>query len=396
VATPITTQQAPSGRDKWAPLALGFRPFFLLGIGSAILLMLLSLAGFSAGLWTHNYFSLPLWHAHEMLFGYATAIIAGFLLTSVRNWTGLDTPSGKSLALLALLWLAPRLLSFVPALPPMVFTVLDSLFLPLLAVVLGRLILRARLSNNYPIPVLLVLLGLCNGAVHADVLGFAEGVANPAMKIAVLIIIALISVIAGRVLPFFMQRAIGVRPASHVWVEKLALPSVLLLAVAIAYDHPWPIIEAALLATVIHGIRLFSWFDRAILHEPMLWVLHTGYAWLVAGFLLYAIAEWMGISTVQAVHAWTVGSIGIFTLGMMARVALGHTGRNIEALPLIPAAFILLILATLIRVFVPGISPAMMDASILISAICWLAAFAIIALRYTSILLHTRVDGKPG
>ncbi|MDQ6966606.1 MAG: NnrS family protein, partial [Mariprofundaceae bacterium] len=100
--------------------------------------------------------------------------------------------------------------------------------------------------------------------------------------------------------------------------------------------------------------------------------------------------------TVQAVHAWTVGGIGIFTLGMMARVALGHTGRNIEALPLIPTAFILIMLATLIRVIVPGISPAMMEASVLISAICWVIAFGIAALRYTSILLHARVDGKPG
>ncbi|MDQ6967027.1 MAG: NnrS family protein, partial [Mariprofundaceae bacterium] len=320
----------------------------------------------------------------------------GFLLTSVRNWTGLDTPSGTSLALLALLWLAPRLLSFVPALPPMAFAMLDSLFLLLLAVVLGRLILRAKLSNNYPIPALLVILGLCNAAVHADVLGFAEGIANPAMKIAVLIIIALMSVIAGRVLPFFMQRAIGVRPANHIWVEKLSLPSVLLFAAVLASGQENLIIITALLTACIHGIRLIGWSDRAVLQQPMLWVLHAGYAWLVAGFLLYAIAEWMEVPTVQAVHAWTVGGIGIFTLGMMARVALGHTGRNIEALPLIPAAFILMMLAALIRVIVPGISPAMMEASVLISAICWLAAFAIVALRYTAILLHARVDGKPG
>ena len=376
-------------------LAMGFRPFFLLGILSALLLMLVSIGGFSAGLWHDNYFTLQLWHAHEMVFGYATAIIAGFLLTSVRNWTGLDTPSGASLALLAMLWLAPRLLSFVINMPPLAFAILDCIFIPLLAVLLGRLIRKAQQTNNYPIPLLLLLLALCNAAVHLEVLGLAAGISSQAMQIAVLIIIALIAVVAGRVVPFFMQRAIGARPASHAWIEKLALPSVLLLAVAIAYDHAWPIILAALLAAVIHGSRLFSWFDRAVWQQPMLWVLHAGYAWLVAGFLLYAIAERMGGSTVQAVHAWTVGGIGIFTLGMMARVALGHTGRTIEALTLIPTAFILMILAALIRGIAPTVSPAVLDAALLASGICWIVAFGIVALRYTSILLHARVDGKP-
>ncbi|PIS20126.1 MAG: hypothetical protein COW19_03950 [Zetaproteobacteria bacterium CG12_big_fil_rev_8_21_14_0_65_55_1124] len=396
VSIEIETQKGPSGPSKWALLALGFRPFFLLGICFAVLLMLVSLGGFSSGLWQNNYFNLSLWHAHEMVFAYAVAVIAGFLLTSVRNWTGLDTSSGTSLALLTLLWLAPRLLSAASFIPPVAFALLDMLFLPVLALVLARLLLQAKQSNNYPIPLLLLLLGLCNAAVHAEVLGYARDVSAQAMQLAVVVIVALIVLIAGRVVPFFMQRAIALRPVANKTIEKLALPSVLLFALTIATGQPWLIILAAFFASLIHGARLIGWFNKAILQQPMLWVLHAGYAWLVAGFLIYAISMFIGIPTVQAIHAWTVGAIGMFTLGMMARVALGHTGRNITALPWMPAAFILLLLATLIRILPPLIEPVLLDASVIISATCWIIAFIIVGLRYASILLHARVDGKPG
>jgi len=396
VAIPMATQEAPSGPGKWAPLALGFRPFFLLGTGFAVLLMLLSLGGFSAGIWHGNYFDLPLWHAHEMIFGYAVAVIAGFLLTSVRNWTGLDTPTGASLALLVLLWLAPRLLSFVADIPPMGFALLDMLFLPILTIVLSRSLLQTRQTHNYPIPVLLLLLGLCNAGVHLEVLGYAKDISTQAMQVAVVIIIALIAVVAGRVVPFFMQRAIAVRPVENKVIERLALPSILLFAGTLATGEVWLVVMAALLACGIHGARLIGWFDRAVLQQPMLWVLYAGYAWLVAGFLLYGIAVLLGMPTVQAVHAWTVGAIGMFTLGMMARVALGHTGRTIEALPWMQASFILILLATLIRVIPPAVHAGLLESSILLGALCWIVAFAIVGLRYTSILLRARVDGKPG
>ena len=392
----ITTEESKPEPKQWAPLALGFRPFFLLAIWFAVLLMLASLGGFATGIWHYNYFDLPLWHAHEMVFGYAVAVIAGFLLTSVRNWTGLPTPSGTSLLLLALLWLTPRLLSAVPFLPGVGFALLDLLFLPVLAVVIGRPILKSKQAHNYPIPVLLILLGLCNAVVHLEVLALLEAVSSQALQIAVVIIIALIAVIAGRVVPFFMQRSIGARPSAHKLIEKLALPSVLLVAVTIAIDNPWLIINATLLAAVIHGLRLISWFDRAVLKEPMLWILHVGYAWLVVGFLIYAIALLMDLPTMHAIHAWTLGGIGMFTLGMMTRVALGHTGRTIQALAWIPAAFILMFIATLMRVILPMIKLELLDMSVHISATCWIIAFIIIGIRYSSILMRARVDGKPG
>jgi len=392
---PLAAEARDIGHNQWAPLALGFRPFFLHGIWFAVLLMAISLYGFHAR-WQAGYFNAPLWHAHEMLFGYATAVIAGFLLTAVRNWTRLPTPTGAALALLVMLWLAPRILSLIPAMPPVLFTLSDVLFLPILAIILGRLIFKAKQPHNYPIPVILLLMSLCNGAVHLESLGLVTGVSSQAMQIAVCLLIALITTIGGRVVPFFMQAAIGTRPVPNKFIETLALPSVLLLALSIATPFHGLILAAALFAGVAHSVRLIGWFDRAILQLPMLWVLHTGYAWMVAGFLLYGLAEWMNFATAQAVHAWTVGAIGMFTLGMMTRVALGHTGRAMQALPWIPTAFMLVFVAALCRVILPIVNPALLDSAVTISATCWIIAFFVAGIRYSLILLQARADGKPG
>jgi len=278
----------------------------------------------------------------------------------------------------------------------MLYALLEMLFLPVLAVVLGQVILKAKQPHNYPVPLLILLLGLCNAGVHLDMLGFAEGLAIPAMQMAVIVCIALIVLIAGRVVPFFMKGGIGTRPVTNTWIEKLALPSVLLFALSLATSYAWLIIITALLAALIHCLRLISWFDRAILRVPMLWVLHTGYACVVAGFIIYALTIWLDMATAQAIHAWTVGAIGLFTAGMMARVALGHTGRTIETLPWIKAAFLLLVIASSVRVLLPLLWPNLLHSAVLISAMCWVIAFVILAIRYTMILLLARADGKPG
>lgn len=384
-----------SNPPKWAPLALGFRPFFLLGMASAILLMSASLYGFTAG-WQTAYFDMRLWHAHEMLFGYTMAVIAGFLLTAVRNWTGLPTPTGKALGLLALLWLAPRLLSAMPWVPAAALAALDLAFLPVLALLIGRLIVKAKQPHNYPVPLLLLLLMLCNAAVHLEMFGIFKGIAHPAMQGAVCLIIGLIVLVAGRVVPFFMQSALGARPGSFKLAEQLALPSVLLCSAALIAPNPAAIVVCALSAGAIHAARLFSWFDRAVFGQPMLWVLHAGYAWLVAGFFLYALAEGLDWPVTHVIHAWTIGAIGMFTLGMMARVALGHTGRPVQALPGMPTAFALIGIAALVRVFLPIISPELLNASLRISAACWIIAFLWTSMRYASMLVLARADGKPG
>lgn len=380
----------------WAPLALGFRPLFLLASWFAIFFMLISLGGFVSGIWHYNYFELSLWHAHEMLFGFAAAVVAGFLLTAVRNWTGLATPTGWALAGLVLLWLVPRIASATPV-PPLLFALSDMLFLPTVALVIFLRLHQAKQPHNYSVPALLLLLGASNAGIHLGVLEVVPGIAAPMLLLATLIFVSIIVLIGGRVLPFFIGRATGSQTASNRMVEKLALPVVLLFAAAQLMELP-PMITAtvALLCALLHGMRLHGWYTACIWKEPMLWVLWLAYGWLVAGFLAFAVAQLFEHGTVEAMHAWTVGAVGMFTLGMMARVSLGHTGRPITSLPWMPTAFGLVMVAAAIRAVIPPVVPDWLHAAVIISAVCWTIAFLIFSIRYSALLLRPRLDGKEG
>lgn len=384
-------------QPRWAPLALGFRPFFLAGGWSAVLLMLLFLVGYMSGLWQSNYYDFSLWHAHEMLFGFTMAVIAGFLLTAVRNWTGLDTPTGKALGWLAALWLAPRLLSAMPLIPPALLAILDILFLPVLAVVLGRVLYKAGLTKNYIVPALLLLMCGANIAIHLEILGLVDDIARPAIRLMLNLVMVLVVLLSGRVVPFFIGGALGARPETVPMVERFAIASVFVFAVAELFlSDTWIAALVALAAAILHTFRLRSWYQPGLWTQPMLWVLYLGYSWLVVGFFLHALADLSLIDRLQAVHAFTVGAIGTFTIGMMARVSLGHSGRRIEALPWMTAAFALVFAATFFRVIMPLLLPDFSDWFIIAAASCWVLAFAIFGLRYSAILMRPRSDGRPG
>ena len=393
---PMVKSALPDQPKGWAPLALGFRPFFLLAGWFAILLMATSLGGFVTGIWHYNYFDLSLWHAHEMLFGFTVAVIAGFLLTAVRNWTGIPTPSGWPLALLVLLWLMPRFVSAIPV-PPELFALLDMLFLPLLALMIFLNLKRAKQPRNYPVPALLLLLAASNAGIHLDQLGLFEGFITPMLHLAVLTTVAIVVLIAGRVLPFFIGKTTGGQTDAIRIVEKLALPSILIFA-AINLLLPYPLLVAimAMAVAVLHALRMQRWYRPGIWQEPMLWVLYLGYGWLVAGFLFYAVALLLDINLGHALHGWTIGAVSMFTLGMMARVALGHTGRPIRVLPWMAASFGLMVIAACVRVLLPMIASQWLEIAVLISGSCWIVAFLLFAMRYSMLLLRPRLDGKEG
>lgn len=376
-------------------MALGFRPFFILAAWVGLVFMLVSAGGFVAGIWHYNYFDLPLWHAHEMLFGFAIAVIAGFLLTAVRNWTGIATPTGKTLAIMVLLWLAPRLLSAVP-IPPLLFALIDLTFLPLLAIVIFRRVRKAGQVRNYSVPALLILLAIANLGIHLDVLEVYENIAVPMLHLAVLGLVALVALIGGRVIPFFIGSVTGSRPEPNRLVERMAVVSIVIFALVNLFASPSLSAGVAIAVALLHGMRLLEWYSKVVWSQPMLWVLWLGYAWLVAGFLLYSVLLLAGLSLVEAVHAWTIGGIGLVALGMMARVSLGHTGRKIVALPGISLAFMLLMCSALSRVVLPLINGEWLELSILLAAGCWVIAFLIFAVRYTGLLLRARIDGKEG
>jgi uncharacterized protein involved in response to NO len=152
----------------------------------------------------------------------------------------------------------------------------------------------------------------------------------------------------------------------------------------------------AVLAALGHGIRLFGWYRKQVWSVPLLWVLHLGYAWLVVGFLFRALSAAGLASPALAIHAFTAGGIGTLTLGMMARVALGHTGRALRVGPAMVWAFVLVNLAGMLRVFPPAINPGNYDTWLVLAAICWSTAFAIFVISYAGTLIRPRVDGRPG
>lgn len=381
-----------------ALLALGFRPFFLVAGLFAVLLMVTFLLGLMTGVWHYNLFPLSLWHAHEMIFGYSAAVVAGFLLTAVRNWTGMDTATGGVLLLLLLLWLAGRLAPAMPMLPGWVIALMDISFLPLLAAIILRPILKARQYRNLSVPLVLLLMAIGQVLMYGEILEFSFGSLERGMMLGLGSMLILISVIGGRVMPFFTERGLpGVMVIKRGWVEHASTPIIAIwLALELIGANGEMVMVAALTAAVIHGIRLAGWWSGRIWSEPMIWIIHLAYAWLVAGFLLQMVAVMDLMPLTVALHGWTAGAIGLFTLGMMARVSLGHTGRAVRATPIMTMAFVLMALVAPIRVVLPLLFPSLAEVMLVIAASGWIMAFLIFTWVYVPYLVRPRADGQVG
>ena len=386
----------PKQKSPVRPLfGLGFRPFFLAAGVAAVVLMLGLVAAQATGIWHYNYFDMMVWHGHEMLFGFAAAVIAGFLLTAVRNWTGLETATGLKLKWLVILWICGRLAPAVPGLPPVLVAIIDLAFLPVLAAILSRPLLKAGQARNYFVLPLLLLLTFANSLVHAEVLGISKDTAQSGLYLAVYIVVLLIAIVGGRVMPFFTERAItGFTASRWPWVEALSYASIGAFAVS---DLLLPDASAtawiALAVALIHAVRLYGWGCWKAWKNPMLGVLYLAYAWLVTGFVLYALSAVGLIAKAQTLHAFTAGAIGMFTLGMMARVALGHTGRPIQASKVMIAAFGLVFLAAVLRIFSDA---DVAEGFAAVSGLIWSMAFLIFTVVYIPILTRPRADGRPG
>ncbi|MDO9468984.1 MAG: NnrS family protein [Thiobacillus sp.] len=380
----------------WAPFALGFRPFFLAAGVFAILLMALWLLVLRGSL-DLGELSPQVWHGHEMLFGFAVAVIAGFLLTAAQNWTGIPMLSGPPLAALFLLWLAGRLGFLVPGLPVEWVALIDLAFLPAVALVLAVPIIKARQLNNAPFPVMLLVLTAANALIHLDALGWTDTAAL-GLHLATYVVVTMMVVMGGRVIPSFTDNKLHTRARRWKTIEILA-PVATVGALLAALVAPYSLVTAlfAAIAATVHGIRLAGWYTHTFWSVPLLWILHLGYAWIALGFALLALSA-AGISTaaVSSLHAFTAGGIGVLTLGMMARVSLGHTGRVLEPPSLMTRAFVAINLAALLRVVLPLLFPGVYAQIMSAAGLLWMVAFGLFVVAYAPMLLRPRVDGKPG
>jgi uncharacterized protein involved in response to NO len=331
-----------------------------------------------------------------MLFGYTVAVIAGFLLTAVRNWTNQPTPTGVALMALVLLWICGRVLVLTPF--ALLAAAVNAAFPLAIAVAIGIPLYRSRNTRNYFFVGLLALMSVLVIAVHLALQGRFEFPPRLGLQLALDVVLFIMAVMGGRVIPMFTNNGVpGTRATRHALVEKLALGGILLLFAAdlLRWD-PNIVAAIALISAIAHAIRLALWQPWRTLATPLVWILHAAYAWIVVHLMLRG---WAGFEVQNgsfATHALTVGAIGGLTLGMMTRVARGHTGRRLQADGFEFTSFLLIQIAAIVRVFCGMASPALYLPSVQLSSLFWAAAFGLYAVRYWPVLSRPRLDGKPG
>ncbi len=387
---------AASGAHGLALLRLGFRPFYLCAAVFACLAVPLWVALFLGQITLNLTVAPVLWHAHEMLFGFAVAVIIGFLLTAGKAWTGLATPRGAFLGALAALWISARVAA-VRA-PYAVYAVLDMALLPIVAAVLANVLLRARNRRNLPLALILVLLSLANLAFHLAALGSIDLPPVRALHAGLALLVMIECVMAGRVVPAFTMSAtpglkLKVRP-------RLDAATLAVTALALALWVFAPPGRATLLAfglaAGLHLLRQWQWRPLTTLGRPILWILHAAYVWLGVGFGLLALAQIDWVSASAGVHALAVGATGGLIIGMITRTARGHTGRPLQVSKLEVLAYALVMAAAVLRVLLPLVAPRLLVLALLGAALAWSAAFVVYLFVYGPWLVGTRLDGKDG
>jgi uncharacterized protein involved in response to NO len=380
-------------------LTFGYRPFFLFAgvyAATAIVLWLLILYGRVV---LPGALDPVQWHQHEMIFGFAVAAITGFLLTAVPNWTGRLPVAGWPLGLLAALWLAGRCAVFAtPSAGPWPAAVIDGAYLPVFAGVVLREIVAGRNWRNAKVAIPVALLALCNLAVHAESVGLAEDSARPALRLAIFLVLTLISIVGGRIVPSFtrnwlVKRGATALPRSLKALDGAAIALVPAVGLAFVIVPESPVTAVlALAAAVAHGARLSLWQGHRTGADPLVWILHAGYAWLPVGFALLGVALLVDdMPQSAALHALTAGAVGTMTLAVMTRASLGHSGRALAADRATTLSYLLVIAAAAVRVAAPIAGWPVFGYEA--SAALWVAAFALFSVAYFPLLVLPRKAG---
>ena len=398
IALPIFSEfKAPAQKPPgWPVLRLGFRPFYLGGALVAVLTVPLWVAMFLGAMSWQPEVAPSMWHAHEMLFGFAVAIIVGFLMTAGKAWTVFATPRGPALGALIALWLAARVASLTG--PYGVYAVLDMALLPVVAAILVRLLIQSRNYRNIPLGLILVFLAAANVAFHGAVSGVLSVPVLKPLHAGLALIIMVECVMAGRVIPAFtMAVTPGLKLVAKVGVERTTL-GVTALGLALWVFAPASLMGFFVLAlsALLQAKRLLGWKSNVTCTRPILWILHAAYAWIPVGLGLLAAAQmgWVGVSA--GIHALAVGTTGGLIIGMVTRTARGHTGRPLSVSKPEVLAYVLVMSAAVLRVLLPLAAPGFYVASLIAAATFWSLAFLIYLWVFTPWLMQTRLDGKDG
>ena len=398
MAIQIDDPENKSKQNKFSLFALGFRPFFLFAAFSAFSLIILWLFELSGKITISGYYTPTGWHAHEMLFGYTVAVIAGFLLTAAGNWTGMKMINGKQLALLSVVFLLGRLAPFIPELPYWAIAALDLSFLPLVALLIGIPVIKVKQWSNFVFVPLILAMAAANLMVHLSALNIIDSSIVIGSRVMIYLVILLIVIMGGRVIPFFTERGVaGVTTKKWLWIERFSSLSVILMVLGeVFFTDSKAIGYIAMFAAVANFIRVAGWYSNKIWQVPLVWILQVGYLWIVFGFVIKGWVIFDINESLFAFHAFTVGGIGVMTLGMMARVSIGHTGREMVLSSWMTFAFILINIAAITRVILPMFMPHLYLFFIQFSGWLWASAFIIFFIVYTPMWMRPRIDGRPG
>lgn len=395
----LDTKQA----DKMMPLLQnGFRLFFL----SAIVFAIVTMVSWTSQLYSHWQAPLALvshtqWHAHEMIFGYAIAVISGFLLTAVQNWTGQITKNGKGLLLIFLFWFVARCLALYPYPQTIIFILISSvLFYVFLLLAILPPILKTKNNKQWGIISKVILLGGADILFLSIASGWISSEwASPVLLFSVYTVVGLILVMGSRVIPGFTKNGIEHSENIYDWPILVWLSMVLYLVFVVSDLMHWQLalLISGIFLAILNAIRLWGWHNREIWKKPLVWVLHVAIGFITLGILMRALNGSLQLLPFLSLHMMTYGGIALITSGMMARVILGHTGRSVFEPPEgLAWVFILLVLGALVRTVAPALWMDDYFLFIMISQFMWIGAFTLMLGFYFKALVSKRLDGRFG
>ncbi len=344
-----------------------------------------------------------LWHAHEMLFGFIASAMAGFLLTAVPSWTGETGSAGRSLIVLASIWLAARVLIASSALwPAALIAAIDLAFLPALGVLIARPLLHSR-SRNTPLLAVLALFWLTDLVFQIGLIRDNPQLAQHSLHVGIDVMLVLVTVIGGRIIPSFTSaglRSLGLPDVIQNSSALTGLAVAAMVAMMLSDVFWWESQLAGVIAAVaasVQAVRLLQWSTWRTLRQPIVWVLHLSYAWLPVGLALKAVALLSDAAFATFwLHALTIGALATMILAVMTRASLGHTGRALIVDFRITFAYLLLTAAAVVRVFGLLVLGLNYPVVIIVSALFWTTAFALFVFVYAPILWGPRADAKAG
>lgn len=395
----------PNEEQKITPIwRQAFRPFFLF----ACLFSILSISAWAlvqAGkLYFTPYGGVTFWHAHEMLFGFVAAIIVGFLLTAVQSWTGLRATHGNPLRVLFTLWLLARIfIVFDIFALQWITAVFDISFLLLAAFFMAKLVLKVKQYRNLIFVPILLLLATANLFTHLSVMTGEINLYTQGMFATVMIITLIMTVIAGRIFPMFTANGTQTTKVNNLaWLEKsvIGLTALLVLIHLVGLQQTLSSNLMVLLyaaCSLTHSIRAIRWRPQVTFSTPLVWSLHLAYWFIPISFMMFALHySGVNISASNALHGLTAGAMSSLILAMIARIALGHSGRPLAPHWSMKYAFAMIVLAGSIRIISPHIQTYFSFNLNVLSAVLWALAFGIYVVIYTPILITPRPDGRPG